>query len=86
MKEKIIEIIKEYWGSSQEGAASEIDTLTRNHYMEFVEWFRDSDYGKITINDELYYYLDRELVMSTEPMITHTLTEIYEYWKDNIKK
>ena len=76
MEEKILEILEENRGlpNANYHRAKEIDTLTRNYYMEFIEW-KDSNVGKTTTSS---YWLGNKKILALE--------YVYEYWKDNIKK
>ena len=79
MKEKILEIInKEMFPQYR---AEEIDILTNEHYMKFVEW-KDSDDCPFT----LYIGLGHRRTYEREDSIMeYTLEEIYQYWLTQIR-
>jgi len=95
MKEKILEILnanlKGYQlvnnhdpiliaGTSQ--SSEEIDKLTKDHYLEFVEWFYEEYRECLTCqtNDDPLVYgfmSDKE---------KGTLEELYTYWKEKVTR
>lgn len=62
-----------------------IEDTEKSYPEEFVVWFKLSDYIRIIIDDEHYWFLESEIVMSTEPMKKYTFKQVYEYWLNEIK-
>ena len=61
-------------------AAKEIDTLTRSHYMEFIEW-SILNLGKdfYITGDEIYL---RKTRYNKRPK-KYTIEKLYQYWQNN---
>jgi hypothetical protein len=92
MKEQILEIIErpirqtgwDEFGNpicnDYSNKASEIDTLTKEHYMRFAEWFRRNT----EINDNItpFYFL----YSSTGKVGQFSVDEVYKYWNEYINK
>jgi len=55
--------------------AKEIDTLTHEHYMEFIKW-KDANV--------IYHYED--CTYKSPKSSRANLEELYIYWKDNVYK
>jgi hypothetical protein len=76
MEEQILEIIKEYWGSSQEGAARATTLIV----MEFIEWigFKEMYFtGHVWLGE---WDEEREWQETWNSTI-----ELFQYWFDKIK-
>jgi hypothetical protein len=70
MKEKILFAIKKHFynvDGTPEKSAQEIDTLTKEHYMRFVEWMFEKEY---------FYSESSVKYFSTEEVYQYWLTNI----------
>jgi hypothetical protein len=79
MKEKILFAIKKHFynvDGTPEKSAQEIDTLTKEHYMRFVEWF----------GTQCYVVGDSKYSLRLTAVCFHSENEAYQYWIDNVSK
>ena len=88
MKEKILneilcchERLVNLPGPYKKMLATEIDTLTHEHYMKFVEW-KDSDDCPFTLYIGLGHIRTYE---REDSIMEYTLEEIYQYWLTQIR-
>jgi hypothetical protein len=79
-EQKILEIVKrndEMPFSMNKKAATEIDTLTKSHYLKFTEWTSINIATEFNGGSKRYVYIE-----STEDFAT--IEDVYEFWKNNI--
>jgi hypothetical protein len=83
MEKDIEKIIREY-DYCTEGAgwaAQEIDTLTKAHYFEFMEWIKEDVEGEFQ-----HGVLQWKVFLSaTRHLYFPTTDELYNYWLENYK-